>query len=91
MSRISVKSAVGRDASAAPPGGSNMAPAQTLAHTAELDTEAELDAVIIGAGVSGLYQLYKLRELGLRRAQKVRIAGLAHGQCPCQRAGFVTD
>ena len=26
----------------------------------------DFDAVIIGAGVSGLYQLYKLRELGLR-------------------------
>ena len=24
------------------------------------------DAVVIGAGVTGLYQLYKLRELGLR-------------------------
>ena len=27
---------------------------------------AEYDAIIIGAGVSGLYQLYRLRELGLR-------------------------
>src|SRR5881392_1401861 len=26
----------------------------------------DYDAVVIGAGVSGLYQLYKLRELGLR-------------------------
>ena len=25
----------------------------------------DFDAVVIGAGVSGLYQLYKLRELGL--------------------------
>ena len=25
----------------------------------------DFDAIIIGAGVSGLYQLYKLRELGL--------------------------
>jgi len=24
------------------------------------------DAIVIGAGVSGLYQLYRLRELGLR-------------------------
>src|SRR5580704_15666371 len=30
------------------------------------DPIAEFDAIIIGAGVSGLYQLYKLRELGLR-------------------------
>ena len=31
-------------------------------------TQADLDydAIIIGAGVSGLYQLYRLRELGLR-------------------------
>jgi cation diffusion facilitator CzcD-associated flavoprotein CzcO len=27
---------------------------------------ADFDAIIIGAGVSGLYQLYRLRELGLR-------------------------
>jgi cation diffusion facilitator CzcD-associated flavoprotein CzcO len=27
---------------------------------------ASFDAIVIGAGVSGLYQLYKLRELGLR-------------------------
>ena len=27
---------------------------------------SEIDALIIGAGVSGLYQLYRLRELGLR-------------------------
>ena len=30
------------------------------------DTPADLDAIIIGAGVSGLYQLYKLRELADR-------------------------
>jgi cation diffusion facilitator CzcD-associated flavoprotein CzcO len=29
-------------------------------------TGTEFDAVVIGAGVAGLYQLYKLRELGLR-------------------------
>ena len=42
-----------------------MASSQALAHNAELDTGVEFDAVVIGAGVSGLYQLYKLRELGL--------------------------
>jgi cation diffusion facilitator CzcD-associated flavoprotein CzcO len=31
-----------------------------------IETGAEFDAIIIGAGVSGLYQLYKLRELGLK-------------------------
>jgi cation diffusion facilitator CzcD-associated flavoprotein CzcO len=30
------------------------------------ETSPEFDAIVIGAGVSGLYQLYKLRELGLR-------------------------
>jgi cation diffusion facilitator CzcD-associated flavoprotein CzcO len=29
------------------------------------DTTTDFDAVVIGAGVSGLYQLYKLRDLGL--------------------------
>jgi len=43
-----------------------MASAQTLAQQAEPDTAVEFDAIVIGAGVSGLYQLYKLRELGLR-------------------------
>ena len=30
------------------------------------NTALEFDAVVIGAGVAGLYQLYRLRELGLR-------------------------
>src|SRR5713101_7291600 len=30
------------------------------------DTGLDFDAVVIGAGVSGLYQLYRMRELGLR-------------------------
>jgi len=37
-----------------------------VGHRATADPTAEFDAVVIGAGVSGLYQLYKLRELGLR-------------------------
>ncbi len=36
------------------------------ADSIKADLAAEFDAVIIGAGVSGLYQLYKLRELGLK-------------------------
>src|SRR5438105_5940261 len=43
-----------------------MAPSQAFAHKVKADTATDFDAVIIGAGVSGLYQLYKLRELGLR-------------------------
>jgi len=35
-------------------------------HEARSGTSPEFDAVVIGAGVAGLYQLYKLRELGLR-------------------------
>src|SRR5918999_539619 len=30
------------------------------------ETALDVDAIVIGAGVSGLYQLYRLRELGLR-------------------------
>src|SRR5437868_10041735 len=37
----------------------------------------DFDAIVIGAGVSGLYQLYKLRELGLR--VRVFEAGAAVG------------
>jgi cation diffusion facilitator CzcD-associated flavoprotein CzcO len=36
------------------------------ARSVEEELAAEFDAVVIGAGVSGLYQLYKLRELGLK-------------------------
>src|SRR5919107_574553 len=32
----------------------------------ETETTASFDVAVIGAGVAGLYQLYKLRELGLR-------------------------
>jgi cation diffusion facilitator CzcD-associated flavoprotein CzcO len=37
-----------------------------VAHKLKADPATDFDAVIIGAGVSGLYQLYKLRELGMR-------------------------
>jgi cation diffusion facilitator CzcD-associated flavoprotein CzcO len=37
-----------------------------VAQQPEADTATDFDAVIIGAGVSGLYQLYRLRELGLK-------------------------
>ena len=43
-----------------------MAYSQAAAHEAWTDPSTDFDAVIIGAGVSGLYQLYKLRELGLK-------------------------
>jgi cation diffusion facilitator CzcD-associated flavoprotein CzcO len=39
---------------------------QTVTHKANAGSVGAFDAVIIGAGVSGLYQLYKLRELGLK-------------------------
>ena len=42
-----------------------MASSQTITHKAKADTAMDFDAIIIGAGVSGLYQLYKLRELGM--------------------------
>ncbi|HJO60336.1 MAG TPA: NAD(P)-binding protein, partial [SAR202 cluster bacterium] len=31
-----------------------------------LQKKLDYDAIVIGAGISGLYQLYKLRELGLK-------------------------
>ncbi len=43
-----------------------MATSEALANQAETDATLDFDAIVIGAGVSGLYQLYKLRELGLR-------------------------
>jgi cation diffusion facilitator CzcD-associated flavoprotein CzcO len=41
-------------------------PSLTVAHKVKADTATDFDALIIGAGVSGLYQLYKLRELGMK-------------------------
>src|SRR5438128_845974 len=41
------------------------------------ETGLDFDAIVIGAGVAGLYQLYKLRELGLR--VRVFEAGAAVG------------
>jgi cation diffusion facilitator CzcD-associated flavoprotein CzcO len=43
-----------------------MSASPAVAQKTEAEATADFDAVIIGAGVSGLYQLYKLRELGLR-------------------------
>ena len=31
-----------------------------------LEKQLDYDAIVIGAGISGLYQLYKLRDLGLK-------------------------
>src|ERR1700761_2771264 len=38
----------------------------TLRRDTQPEKASRFDAVVIGAGVAGLYQLYKLRELGLR-------------------------
>ena len=38
---------------------------QVVRHEAQAEIGTEFDAIVIGAGVAGLYQLYKLRELGL--------------------------
>src|SRR6188768_1108068 len=41
--------------------------ASTEPHTASGTAPGpEYDAIVIGAGISGMYQLYRLRELGLR-------------------------
>ncbi|MDP3174147.1 MAG: NAD(P)/FAD-dependent oxidoreductase [Phenylobacterium sp.] len=39
---------------------------QFLKSDGDSSSTADYDAIVIGAGVSGLYQLYKLRELGLK-------------------------
>src|SRR6202035_3622411 len=43
-----------------------MSVSEATTRRAETGLAAEFDAVVIGAGVSGLYQLYRLRELGLK-------------------------
>ncbi len=43
-----------------------MVGSQAVPEKARSETSLDFDAVVIGAGVSGLYQLYKLRELGLQ-------------------------
>jgi cation diffusion facilitator CzcD-associated flavoprotein CzcO len=43
-----------------------MASVQAAVGKSATAPELDFDAIVIGAGVSGLYQLYKLRELGLR-------------------------
>ena len=42
-----------------------MVASQTITRKSKAEMQVDFDAVVIGAGVSGLYQLYKLRELGL--------------------------
>ena len=39
---------------------------QAASNGSSTEPRLDLDAIVIGAGVSGLYQLYKLRELGLK-------------------------
>jgi cation diffusion facilitator CzcD-associated flavoprotein CzcO len=39
---------------------------QEVQLSSEMKTPPEFDAIVIGAGVAGLYQLYRLRELGLQ-------------------------
>src|SRR3954466_9868136 len=43
-----------------------MSVAETLERKGKAEPALDFDALIIGAGVSGLYQLYRARELGLR-------------------------
>src|SRR6266403_1654859 len=47
-------------------GKDSMSALEAAARNIEPSAAADFDAVIIGAGVSGLYQLYRLRELGLK-------------------------
>ena len=43
-----------------------MSALQASALTPSAETLLDFDAIVIGAGVSGLYQLYRLRELGMK-------------------------
>ena len=43
-----------------------MVASQTVTDEPDLDSLEDFDAIIIGAGVAGMYQLYRLRELGMR-------------------------
>ena len=43
-----------------------MAQVASIDEAAEREPAEELDALVIGAGVSGLYQLYCLKQLGLK-------------------------
>ncbi len=43
-----------------------MVATRALANKVTADATTDFDAVIIGAGIFGLYQLYRLRELGLK-------------------------
>jgi cation diffusion facilitator CzcD-associated flavoprotein CzcO len=43
-----------------------MVVSSAVAHRIEANTSLDFDAIVIGAGVSGLYQLYRLRELCFR-------------------------
>src|SRR4051812_9921635 len=44
----------------------SMGAVQAVRYEPRTETGLDFDAIVIGAGVAGLYQLYKLRELGLR-------------------------
>ena len=37
-----------------------------MSNTTKIDQAAEYDAIVVGAGIAGLYQLYRLREMGLK-------------------------
>jgi cation diffusion facilitator CzcD-associated flavoprotein CzcO len=46
--------------------GDTVANAQQHLPAARIEFASEFNAIIIGAGVSGLHQLYRLQQLGLR-------------------------
>src|SRR4029079_17277261 len=57
--------------------GRQMDGSPAVANGTSTDTGLDFDAIVIGAGVSGLYQLYRLRELGMKA--RVFEAGTAIG------------
>ena len=54
-----------------------MGAVQAVRYEPRTETNLDFDAIVIGAGVSGLYQLYRLRELGM--TARVFEAGTAVG------------
>lgn len=50
--------------------------ADTTSLTANGNNDLDYDVVIVGAGLSGIYQLYRIRELGLRAKVLERGSGV---------------
>jgi cation diffusion facilitator CzcD-associated flavoprotein CzcO len=59
---------------------------QSVVRKTRPDTAAAFDGIVIGAGVSGIYQFYTPRELGLKARVFETGTGVAARRFPCDRA-----